>query len=59
VFSLLNGPVAILEIDGPGGWFFAFGLCNFEVVDSFDFLDCLSPGADEVRLEFVKEDCCF
>ena len=57
VFALGEGPVSVLEVDGPGGGGFALGGSDVEVIDVAYLLDDLGTIAGEERGDLVEH--CF
>jgi hypothetical protein len=59
LLAVLDGAVAVLEIDGPVDWGLSFGGGDFHVDDCVDFLDCRGSVFFEEGLDFVKDGCDF
>ena len=54
-FAVLDGTVAVFEIDSPADGGFAFGGGHFHMNDCVDLLDSLSSVLLEERLDLVKD----
>lgn len=59
LLAVLDGAVAVLEIDGPVDWGLSFGRGDFHVDDCVDFLDCRGSVFFEEGFDFVKDGCDF